>query len=373
MNPQSDLVLQVSDAIALINQTLDYAYPAIIIEGEVASFKVNQNKFVFFDIKDESGTLGCFMMVYQLRIPLEDGMRVRIVAQPKITQWGKFSLTVRDVQPSGEGSLKRAFQLLHAKLEKEGLFAAERKRPLPDSPARIGVISSTAAAGYADFIKILGERWGGMEVIVAHTQVQGLGAPQQIVNALEYFNEMGEPPELIAIIRGGGSADDLSAFNDEPLVRAIASSRVPVVTGIGHEIDTSLSDLAADVQASTPSNVAQLIVPDKREIARRLERETDLILDTLKRTVEDKKTIASEYIFEIKERIEERLTRLRSQQRDREILLKQLDPKQALKRGYSLLRDEEGRIVHVPKVGDRVMIETKQAIIRAGVEDVQAR
>ncbi len=135
-------ILQVSDAIALINQTLDYAYPSIVVEGEVASFKVNQNKFVFFDIKDESATLGCFMMVFALRVPIEDGMRVRVVAQPKLTQWGKFSLTVRDVQPVGEGSLKRAFALLHAKLDKEGLFAAERKPTLPRIPSRVGVISS---------------------------------------------------------------------------------------------------------------------------------------------------------------------------------------------------------------------------------------
>ena len=131
-----NLVISVTDAIALINQTLDYAFPTLVIEGEVASFKVNQGKFVFFDIKDDTGTLGCFMMVFQLRMPIEDGMRVKVVVTPKLTAWGKFSLTVKEIQPVGEGRLKRAFELLKEKLDKEGLFAPERKRPLPSLPRK---------------------------------------------------------------------------------------------------------------------------------------------------------------------------------------------------------------------------------------------
>src|SRR5688572_30163731 len=145
-------ILQVSDLLALVNQTLEYAYPSVVVEGEVASFKVSKGKFVFFDLKDDSGAVNCFMMVYGLRQPLEDGMRVRLVAQPRLTAWGKFSLTVRDVSPVGQGSIQRAFQLLVAKLEKEGLFAAERKRTLPAMPRRIGLVSSVESAGYADFI-----------------------------------------------------------------------------------------------------------------------------------------------------------------------------------------------------------------------------
>lgn len=370
MNPQSDLVLQVSEAIALINQTLDYAYPSIVVEGEVASFKVNQSKYVFFDIKDESGTLGCFMSVYQLRIPLEDGMRVRVVASPKLTQWGRFSLTVRDIQPVGEGSLKRAFELLHAKLDKEGLFAPERKRRLPDMPTRIGVISSTAAAGYADFIKILGERWGGMEIMVAHTQVQGMGAAQQIIRALQYFNELSEPPELIAIVRGGGSADDLSVFNDEPLVRAVSASRVPVITGIGHEVDTSLVDLVADVQASTPSNVAQIIVPDRVEMVRSIEREFGSIGGSISRQLRDRANYVDGACRAMLDTTGHHIERLKARQHDRDLLLRQLDPRQVLRRGYSLMRDENGHVTSSPVVGSQVMIETHQSMIKAGVIDV---
>ncbi len=198
------------------------AYPTVLVEGEVSSFKVNQNKYVFFDLKDDNGTVGCFMTIWQLRMPIEDGMKVVVTASPKITPWGKFSLTVQHIKPSGEGSLKKSFELLKARLQKEGLFAPERKRMLPEIPQRVAVVTSTQAAGYGDFIKILDARWGGLDISVAHTQVQGDVAPDQMIRAIRHFNEQAEPAEVLVIIRGGGSADDLSAFNDEKLVREIA-------------------------------------------------------------------------------------------------------------------------------------------------------
>lgn len=363
---------QVSEAIAYINQTLDYAYPTLSVVGEVASFKVNQGKYVFFDIKDQNGTLGCFMSVYQLRTQLEDGMKVQIVAQPKLTPWGKFSLTVRDIRPVGEGSLKRAFDLLKAKLEKEGLFNAERKRPLPTLPTRIGVISSTSAAGYGDFIKILSERWGGVELIVAHTQVQGLDAPRQMVRALNHFNQMSEPVDVIAIIRGGGSADDLSAFNDEPLVRSIAASRIPTVVGVGHEVDVSLADMAADLRAATPSNAAQILVPDRREIERQVKSSVESMLRAITRHyTEQIKLLADSReqllsgIDSVMARTEQRFAQLTS-------VLLQLDPRTALLRGYAMVFDEQQKPIGAGDIskGQTIMVETKRFIVKAGVKDV---
>ena len=201
------ILFGVSDFIALTNQTLEYAYPSVAIEGEVASFKVNQGKWVFFDLKDEQSSVGCFMSLYSLRVPIQDGMKVIVTASPKLTNWGKFSLTVRAIRPVGEGALKKSFELLKAKLEGEGLFAPERKRSLPQVPHHIGVISSTQAAGYADFVKILNDRWGGIKIDVAQVQVQGEAAPDQIIRAIRYFNEQAELPEVLVVIRGGGSAD----------------------------------------------------------------------------------------------------------------------------------------------------------------------
>ncbi len=370
----SPVRLSPSDFIALVNQTLEFAYPAVEVEGEVQSFKVNQNKYVFFDLKDEAASVGCFMMVFQLRLPLEDGMKVVVTASPKLTKWGKFSLTVRTVQPLGEGSLKRGFELLKAKLDKEGLFDPTRKRPLPRLPAHIGIISSTQAAGYADFIKILGERWGGLKIEVAHVQVQGAGAADQIMRALSHFNQAQEPPEVIALIRGGGSLDDLSTFNDELLVRAVAASRVPIVTGIGHETDLSLTDMAADVQASTPSNAAQILVPDRREISARLG--SDLtqarrtLLESLVAITQDLKR----GLTQAEHRIEKQLIFTLQHLKALKGPLAQLNPVTILGRGYSIVRDASGKLVdRRVRPGDELSVETKDAIIATGVKHVEPK
>lgn len=361
-----NLTLSVSDAIALINQTLEYAFPTLVIEGEIASFKVSQGKFVFFDIKDATGTLGCFMMVYQLRMPMEDGMRVRVVASPKITNWGKFSLTVREIQPVGEGSLKRAFELLKDKLEKDGLFAPERKRLLPVMPARIAVISSTQAAGYADFVRILNERWGGLRVEVAHVQVQGTEAPKQIIRALNYFNEREELPEIIVIIRGGGSADDLSAFNDEYLVRAIATSRVPTVVGVGHEVDESLADMAADVRAATPSHAAQIIVPDKHDITRAAEHDVVRIATVVESAVAELSNRVRLTISDVFREIEERFGRVSETLIASRSVLEAYNPDAVLARGYAIVRG-------TAQIGDTIEVEQARRYIEAEVTSVREK
>ena len=354
------LRLSVSEFIALTNQTLEYAYPSIEVEGEVASFKVNQGKYVFFDLKDASGTVGCFMMVFQLRVPIEDGMKVVVTATPKLTQWGKFSLTVQAIRPSGEGALKKSFDLLKAKLDKEGLFAPERKRALPAMPRHIAVISSTQAAGYADFIKILNDRWGGLRVDVAHVQVQGQGAPEQIIAALNYFNQQETLPELIAIIRGGGSADDLSAFNDEPLVRAIATSRIPVITGIGHEVDESLADMAADVRAATPSNVAQRIVPDRHEEVRAVRLQVAGLAARTERHVEGVESELKRLLAGAVTQIVRHYTDTQQMVHSLRQTVAQLDPEVVLRRGYAVVRG-------AATVGATIEIETSNAIMKAEV------
>lgn len=351
----------VSDFVALTNQTLEYAYPSVEVEGEVASFKVNQAKYVFFDLKDKDASVGCFMTVWQLRQPIEDGMKIIVTASPKLTQWGKFSLTVRALRPSGEGSLKKSFELLRAKLDTEGLFASDRKRALPAVPQHIAVISSTQAAGYTDFIKIVNDRWGGLKIDVAHVQVQGVDAPDQIIRALKYFNGKEMLPEVIVIIRGGGSADDLSAFNDELLAREIATSRVPTLVGVGHEVDESLADLAADVRAATPSNAAQLVVPDRQEIIRSVRYRVQSVLPRTLQAVEASRLQLAETLERAFGSIERRYQQIENQVGHQRQVLAQLNPNTILKRGYALIRGEQ-------KVGSRIEIETHQAIIEAKVE-----
>lgn len=366
MDEATSIRLTVSDFIALTNQTLEYAYPNIEVEGEVASFKVNQGKFVFFDLKDATGSVGCFMTLWQLRVPIEDGMKIAVTASPKLTPWGKFSLTVRALRPSGEGSLKKSFELLRTKLEKEGLFADERKRSLPTFPQHVAVISSTQAAGYADFIKIVNDRWGGMQIDVAHVQVQGADAPDQMIRALRYFNSQENVPDVIVIVRGGGSSDDLSAFNDEVLVREIATSRVPTLVGVGHEVDVSLADMVADVRAATPSNAAQLLVPDRQEYVRAVRRQVHTLLPRMEVTVE-------RYRRDTAMRLEtmfEKLSRRLGEQREKVAMLRrvllELDPHKVLARGYALTR---GEIV----IGNVIEIEKKDILVKAEVRNVSKK
>ena len=360
----NEVVYSVSDFITISNDIFEKSFPSVLIEGEISSFKVNQNKFVFFDLKDEDSALSCFMTIWQIRFPLEDGMKVVVQAKPKLTNWGKFSLTIEKIIPKGEGSLKKSFEILKEKLIKEGLFDKSRKREISRNPQKIAVISSIQAAGYADFIKIINERWGGLEITVANTQVQGISASDQIIRAINFFNSQSELPDVITIIRGGGSADDLAVFNDEKLVRAIAASRVPVITGIGHEIDESLCDLAADFAASTPSNVAQFLTPDKfdemRFLCSKILRTNDFILSK----IDELKIENYQKIYKMKDLI---LNNIFEQQREiqaKKRILESNNPQNILSKGYALV---SGKLV----VGEEIMIRTIDKKITAEVKNVE--
>ncbi len=365
-NEQETLNFTPTEFIALTNQTLEYAYSSVMITGEVASFKVNQGKWVFFDLKDDESSISCFMTLWDLRMPIEDGMKVVVRGTPKVTKWGKFSFTVSTIKPVGEGNLKKSFELLKQKLEKEGLFKAERKREIPKGLSKIGVISSTAAAGYADFIKILNARWGGMKVYVAHTQVQGLEAPDQIIRALNFFNEHSEV-EAIAIIRGGGSADDLSAFNDEKLVRTIASSKIPIITGIGHEVDESLADLAADVRASTPSNAAELLTYDREAVASSIKSSVERIgYNLVYYTIEGKKKEEVEKMTQVMNNISMKIVNYQKELSAKIKVLEALNPEKVLKQGYAILSGDID-------IGNVVKITTLDKEIKAEIKEIYER
>lgn len=362
----ADLRLSVSDFVAVINQTLDYALPSVVIVGEVSSLSIRQGKWVRFKLKDENSSVDFFGSIYQMNTPLEDGMIVAVLGKPKLSdKWG-FSVSMQSVQAVGEGSIKRSFELLQKKLAAEGLFDTSRKRVLPELPTYIGVISSSDAAGYVDFMKILHARWGGMKVEVAKTLVQGVHAPGQMTRAIEYFNQLGEPPEVLVLVRGGGDADDLAAFNDEALVRAIAASRIPTLVGVGHEIDTTLADLAADVRAATPTNAAQLLVPDKREIIERSRTLVRMMIPAMQYRVAEYSREKDDLLTASELLISERLSAFKQQVEASMRLLSEYNPTKVLARGYALLRGKA-------QVGRAIEVETIDAIIQAEVTDVRKK
>ena len=353
----------VSEFIEQCNCSLTTDYENILIEGEVASFKVNQGKWVFFDLKEDDTSLNCFLPLSQLTVGIKDGMKVQVQATPKLTNWGRFSLTVRKIMPKGEGSIKKSFELLKKKLAAEGLFDLARKRPLPASLQQIAVISSTGAAGYADFIKILNERWGGLKVYVAHTQVQGIGAPEQMIRALNYINQHLEV-DVIALIRGGGSADDLAVYNDENLVRAIASSRTPTITGIGHEVDQSLADLAADLRASTPSNAAEYLTPDRQAEMIKLRNQLRSLRELTLREIANRRAQGRRQLEEVKQKmlsaVELSLNHLHQEQK----MIAELNPGKVLERGYAMVRGEVkvGNELEIERIHDQIRVKVLKVV-----------
>lgn len=368
-----DLVFSPSDFVAVLNQTLEYAYPLVIIEGELANVRVSRGKWVYFDIKDATASVKCFGTVFVLPGPIEEGMMVRIVASPRLHPLYNFSLNLQSVVPVGEGSLKRAADLLLEKLTKEGLFDESRKRSVPFAPQTVGLITSKESAAYADFNKILNERWAGVKIIHCDVQVQGEQAITDIVGAIERFNQLPEPPGVLVITRGGGSADDLAVFNVEQVVRAVAASRIPTLVAIGHEIDTSLAELAADLRASTPSNAAQLLVPDKKEVSRALLEQKKTMGESLRTQLKDAQQGVRETAQALQYAIKQSYSiaeQTLARQRD---LLEALNPEAALRRGYAVVRSQ-GKVIKSIKfisAGDQLTIQLQDGQANTTVNKVK--
>lgn len=333
-----------SDFVEVFNQSIDYSFGRVEIEGELTNFRVAKGRWVYFDLKDEASSLKCFGTVYMLPGPLEEGMKVRVVCLPRLHPQYNFSLQVQSIAVSGEGALVRAAELLRAKLEAEGLFAPERKRSIVYPPERICLIGSGESAAYADFIKIVGARWPLLTIDHIESQVQGDAAPPQLVAAITKTNESTTEYDAVVIIRGGGSADDLAAYSDERVVRAVAGSRYPTLVAIGHETDESLSELASDQRASTPSNAAELLVPDRIQISDQL----GMIRRGLGTQVQQVTRRLKEDVASYRQRLQTELSHLVTNQqshiRARRALLEAYNPLHVLSRGYALIR-VNGKVV----------------------------
>jgi len=245
----------------------------ICIKGEISNFKAHSSGHLYFSLKDEGAVISAVMfrgMASRLRFRPENGMKVfaygRISSFPRS---GQYQIYVNDLQPDGVGALFVAFEQLKSRLAEEGLFDKELKKPLPQYPGRIALLTSPTGAAVRDMIRILRARYPLAEVIVCPVQVQGPGAAEQIAAMLDYVNRV-RLADLIITGRGGGSLEDLWAFNEEVLARAIFRSEIPVISAVGHEPDVTIADYVADLRAATPSNAAELAVPDREELWQRV-------------------------------------------------------------------------------------------------------
>jgi exodeoxyribonuclease VII large subunit len=311
--------------------------------------------------------------VYQLPGPLEDGMLLQVRGQPKLHNLYGFSVNVQSMRPAGEGSIRKAADLLQAKLLAEGLFDDSRKRFLPYPPSRIGLITSRQSAAYADFVKVLGARWGGLHIDLIDVQVQGEIAPGQIVGALEQFNALAEPPEVVVLIRGGGSAEDLAAFSTEQVTRAVAASRVPTLVAIGHEIDVSLAELAADRRASTPSNAAELLVPDRRSVVAEIQAFRQKLATDSLRVLQQARNELLTRRHDIEQAWHYGLERQQGSLERQKQLLEAFNPRAALRRGYTLVRNDTGGFitsVQQLKSNDHLSVQWRDGSARVSVTSI---
>ncbi|HXU74638.1 MAG TPA: exodeoxyribonuclease VII large subunit [Polyangia bacterium] len=284
---QEPRVFTVSDLVRGVARTVEGRFGMVAVEGEISNFSAPRSGHLYFTLKDAEAQLPSVMFrssAERLKFTPHDGLVVRARGRCSIFEaQGKFQLYVDALEPAGLGALQLAFEQLKQKLAAEGLFDPKRKRPLPPWPRRIGIVTSPTGAAVRDILRIA-ERRGRMRFLISPCQVQGDTAPFEIIRAIRRVERH---VDLVIVARGGGSAEDLAAFNDEALARAIASCRVPVVSAIGHEVDYTISDFVADVRAPTPSGAAELVVPNFAEQAHRLEECTKRLLRDGRRIIGD--------------------------------------------------------------------------------------
>src|SRR6266536_4032763 len=274
----STKVFSVSELTRNIRNTLEAKFSAVWVQGEISNYKLHPSGHQYFTLKDQRAKIECVIWrdtMSPLRQPLVDGAQVQVYGTVTVFEaQGKYQLRVEILQPRGVGVLQAKFEALKRKLEAEGLFAPERKRPLPKFPRRIGIVTSPTGAAIRDMLNVLRRRAPWLQILINPVRVQGTGAAQEIAVAIRELaapNDAFAPLDLIVVTRGGGSIEDLWEFNEEIVARAIFNSPVPIVSAVGHEIDFTICDFVADLRAPTPSAAGELIVPDIIDLHRRID------------------------------------------------------------------------------------------------------
>lgn len=321
----------------------------VTVKGETSGVKYHQSGHVYFSLVDDWARVNCFLnreLAADLRFRVADGMEVTIVGSVSVYQkGGSYSLYVRSLETEGAGSLQLAFEEMKQKLSAEGLFDPAKKKPLPFFPDHIGIVTSETGAAIRDMMKNIKPRNNHVSVTVFPVLVQGDAAAGQIARAIRTANEKFPYLDVLIVGRGGGSPEDLWAFNEEVVARAIYGSEIPVISAVGHEIDFTISDMAADVRAETPTKAAVIAVPDLDQLEEELEKRRSLIERQLDNGVMFQELRIDNLIRSMRSALENRIDR---RQKDVEKLRMQLelnDPRKILENGYSILEDEAGRVM----------------------------
>ena len=282
--------LTVSELNAQVHQLLEASFAELWVEGEVSNCKAYPSGHTYLTLKDEKSQVRAVLFKgasFGVKFKLQDGQKVLV--RGRVTSYeprGELQLVLSAAEPRDKGALQLALEQLKAKLQAEGLFDAARKKPLPPYPRAVGVVTSGQGAAVRDVIHVLSRRWPGLEIRVWPVKVQGPGAAEEIAAAVRGFNALAADTDVLLVGRGGGSIEDLWAFNEEPVARAIAESGIPVISCVGHETDWTVADLVADLRAPTPSAAAELAVPEKRAVQDLVAERRDSMLQALRDRLE---------------------------------------------------------------------------------------
>lgn len=393
-------VYSVSQLNREIRTMLEGQYASVWIEGEISNYKKHSSGHVYLSLKDDKAQINAvFFSRYQetLKFELKDGLKVLAFGRVSLYEpRGQYQITLTRVEPQGIGALQLAFQQLKERLAAEGLFDAARKKALPPYPETIGIVTSPTGAAIRDILNVLSRRFHGAAIQIYPVRVQGETASTEIAGAVNAMNQLGEADVLI-VGRGGGSLEDLWAFNEEKVARAIAASEIPVISAVGHETDWTIADLVADLRAPTPSAAAELVVRDREELLQRIRDFQSRMEQAMRYGIETRRNqlevLVSSYalkqpqalVQQVSQRVDELIRQLqlgfKRQLTDRRFRLgglagrlEALSPLATLSRGYSLTFEASGRILRRArdvKEGDAIMVRLPEGSLDAQVMRVR--
>lgn len=362
-------VTQLNEYISRVLQT-DPLLGNISVTGEISNLKYHSTGHIYFSLIDEGSKINCFLpssYAEKLQWQLGDGMEIVVRGYINVfKKGGTYTLFVRSIEVSGEGNLAQAFQLLKDKLDQEGLFRPDHKKPIPVYPKKVGIVTSETGAAVRDILKIIQSRTKMVDVILFPVLVQGEAAAADIAGMIDYINENYDDVDTLIVGRGGGSMEDLWAFNEEIVARAIYRSRIPVISAVGHEIDFTIADFVADRRAETPTAAAEMAVPDSAKLEEKIRMYRDSLLLALDNKVKYQKLLTQQYREELNVLLRKRLDDERYKLERCRLILEENRPEKILDKGYAILETAEGQVVTsitCVKEGQRFRLRMKDGTV----------
>ncbi len=345
-DPES--ALPVSEVNAAARELLEESFPLLWVTGEIANWRRVSSGHCYFSLRDEDAQISCVMWRRNARrLPTEPEEGMEVCAHGQVSLYearGAYQLMVRELQARGEGLWRLAFERLKKKLAAEGLLEDARKRPTPRVPGRVAVVTSRSGAALRDVVSVIRRRAPWTDILVADCRVQGEEAAPEIVAALERLGRR-DDVDVAIVTRGGGSVEDLWAFNEEPVARAVANSPIPVISAVGHEVDVTIADLVADVRAPTPSAAAEVAVPAQEALRAEVAGLATSLAEGLRSRVRRSRDRAGRYAERLVSAVRRRLERARGRTERLGARLDALSPLATLRRGYAVPTDAEGRVL----------------------------